>query len=315
MKRRSYRGHSDVELLQDFNAAATAQTAGCGYLHPGDIPHHLFSGNKLYDLAKALTIWEDSGGVAAWVLAGPRHRSCDIQLRPDLRGAEFEREVLVFAENRLLELMRHYMITGDQIFADAFRCDTARIELLTDLGWLPDGDPPWVVNRISLVDLPEPLVPDGYLIRAVRGIDEAPALAELHSASFGSSWTAEQYRTLMGTPGYAAEREFIVQAADGTFAAFTVTWHDRLNRTALFEPVGTHPDHRRRGLGRALLQFAMHKMAAVRMEYAIVVNSGTNEASRGLYRAAGFKPWHLIDGFAKPLSPRPPDAPDGTNVN
>ena len=315
MKRRSYRGDSDVELLQAFNAMATAQTAGCSYLHPGDIPHHLFSGNRLYDLTKLLTIWEDSDGVAAWVLAGPRHRSCDIQLRPDLRGKGFEREVLVFAENRLLELMHHYTISGDQILADAFRCDTARIELLTDLGWLPDGDPPWVVNRISLVDLPEPLLPDGYLIRAATGLDEAAALAEVHAASFGTSWTAEGYRTLMGTPGYAAEREFVVEAADGTFAAFTVTWHDQLNRTGLFEPVGTHADHRRRGLGKALLLTAMHKMAAEGMEYAIVVNAGTNEASRGLYRACGFKPWYLIDGFAKPVPPRPPDAPDGTNVN
>ena len=105
MKRRAYGGGSDVSLLQAFNGAAIAQTAHCGYLHPGDIPHRLFNGNKLYDPGEVLTIWEEEGQVAAWVLVGPRHRSFDAQLRPDLRGTEFEREVLVYAENRTLELM------------------------------------------------------------------------------------------------------------------------------------------------------------------------------------------------------------------
>ena len=57
MRHRPYRGDSDVELLQAFNAAAIAETDHCGYLHPGDIPHHiLLSGNKLYDPSELLRI-------------------------------------------------------------------------------------------------------------------------------------------------------------------------------------------------------------------------------------------------------------------
>ena len=70
-------------------------------------------------------------------------------------------------------------------------------------------------------------------------------------------------------------------------AAFTVTWHDSVNRTGLLEPVGTHPDHRRRGLGRAVVLHTMHQMRAAGMTHATVANSGTNEASRKLYRAWG----------------------------
>ncbi|MCL1693447.1 MAG: GNAT family N-acetyltransferase [Actinomycetia bacterium] len=92
-----------------------------------------------------------------------------------------------------------------------------------------------------------------------------------------------------------------IAETDGTLAAFTVTWHDHLNRTGLFEPVGTHPGHRRRGLGKALLLFAMKAMAAEGMEYATVVNEGANEASRALYASVGFSPWHLLDGYTKPM--------------
>jgi len=48
-------GDSDVALLQAFNATAIAETAGCGYVHPGDIPHRLFNGNKLFDPSEVLT--------------------------------------------------------------------------------------------------------------------------------------------------------------------------------------------------------------------------------------------------------------------
>ena len=47
MNRRPYQSPTDVSLLQTFNAHAIAQTAGCGYLQPGDIPHHIFSGQQL----------------------------------------------------------------------------------------------------------------------------------------------------------------------------------------------------------------------------------------------------------------------------
>jgi len=301
MKQRPYRGHSDVELLRAFNAAAIAATDHCGYLHPGDIPHHVFSGNKQYDPSEVLRIWEDARGVAAWVLVGPRHKGYDAQVRPDLRGGAFEREVLQFADRRTSELMRLHGIEGELLMGDAFRCDRARSALLTELGWIHEEAPPYVLNRVELADLSDPVLPSGYSIRAARGPEEAGALAAIHVEAFGATWTPELYRRYMMAPGYAAEREFVVVAPDGTFAAFTVTWHDTANRIGLFEPVGTHPEHRRRGLGKALVLHALHRMKAAGMTVATVANSGTNEASRALYAACGFTPWHLLDDFVKPI--------------
>ena len=77
MRRRSYESDADVALPQAFNAASIATTGGCGYVHPGDIPHRLFNGNKYFEPAEVMTVWEDRSGVAAWALVGPRHRSYD----------------------------------------------------------------------------------------------------------------------------------------------------------------------------------------------------------------------------------------------
>ena len=96
--------------------------------------------------------------------------------------------------------MRRHNIEGDRLHGDAYRCDTTRTELLTELGWECSGRPACVLNHTQLKDLAEPVLPEGYTIRAARGIEEAAALAEVHAASFGSEWTPELYRKGMESP-------------------------------------------------------------------------------------------------------------------
>jgi ribosomal protein S18 acetylase RimI-like enzyme len=297
--KRSYAGAADLKRLQDFNAAAIAVTNHCGYLHPGDIPHHLFNGNKHHNPAEVMTIWEDDHGVAAWLLVGPRHKSYDAQVRPDLRGNEFERDVLAYADERTIELMRQYDIDGNCIYGDAFQGDTDRIKLLKELGWKPDNEEPYILNRAEISAIEVPALPDGFSFRSAKGVEDAADLADVHNASFKVNWTPKLYQNVMESPGYAPEREFVIQAPDGTFAAFTVTWHDHLNRTGLFEPVGTHSEYRRRGFGRAIVLYGMQQMAAAGMKFATVAHFGTNNAARGLYQSCGFKPWYKLDGYLK----------------
>jgi len=302
MIRRAYTGEADLKLLQDFNARAIAVTDHCGYLHPGDIPHHIYSGNRYYDPAEVMTIWEDDQGVAAWLLADVGHKSFDAQVRPDLRGNDFEREVLEYADGSIVDLMQRHNILSDCIYADAFRGDTARIELLTALGWEPDKGLPYVLNRAEINSVDVPALPEGYSFRSANGIEDAAALAEVHNLSFKVNWTPALYQQVMESPGYAPERELVIQSPEGTLAAFTVIRYDHLNRTGLFEPVGTNKHYRRRGFGRAIIMYGMQEMAVGGMEFATVAHFGDNEAARGLYQACGFKPWYLLDGYIKQIS-------------
>jgi heme-degrading monooxygenase HmoA len=147
MIKRTYTGETDLKLLQNFNAAAIAATDQCGYLHPGDIPHHFYNGNKYYDPAEVMTLWEDTQVVTAWLLADPNHKSFDAQVHPALRGKDFEREILEYGHERTAYLMRRHNIASDYIYEDAFRCDTARIDLLTAMDWEPDNELTYVLNR------------------------------------------------------------------------------------------------------------------------------------------------------------------------
>jgi len=110
-----------------------------------------------------------------------------------------------------------------------------------------------VLNRTEIKSIDIPDLPDGYSFRAANGIEDAAARADVHNAAFGPIWTPELYRKVMESPGYEPERELVIQTPDGTFAAFSIIWFDHLNRTGLFEPVGTHKEHQRRGFGRAII--------------------------------------------------------------
>ncbi len=197
--------------------------------------------------------------------------------------------------------MKQYKIDSDWIFADAFQDDKARNELLLDLGWKPDHEEPYVLNRMEINSIEIPNLPEGFSFRSAAGIEDAADLAAIHNAAFNpTNWTPGLYRKVMESPGYDPARELVIQAPDGAFVAFAVTWHDHLNRTGLFEPVGTHRDFQRRGFGKALMLYGLQQMAVAGMKFASVAHFGDNEAACGLYQACGFKPWHLLDGYKKP---------------
>jgi len=301
MIQRKYRGPQDIKLLQDFNSAAITETNGCGYLQPGDVPHHVFNGNKFFDPSEILTIWEDAFGIAAWILVGPRMKLFDAQVRPDLRNTDLEYEILTYAYERLLNRMIKYTIEGDKVFCDSFKCDLIRSNILLGLGWTLDSPGKYIINHAALDSLSDPELPTGYSIRATKGMEEAQLLAEVHSKAFGTEWTKKLYQKVMESPGYSPEREFVVIAPNGTFAAFIITWYDLKNKTGYFEPVGVHEDYRRLGLGRAMLKYGMQQMYKKDMGTAIVANFTNNKSAFNLYKKCGFKPKYYIDYYSKSI--------------
>jgi mycothiol synthase len=286
---RPYRDADDLARLQHYNAAQMAQDA-CGWLHPGDIPHRLFNAGRRHKPADLLRLWEDDAGeIAGWALAIPQKRF-DVQSH----DAAVIVEALAWVESTLM---------GDSIETEVYDSDAFRKPILTQHGFAPDPDSlPYTVTIRALDDLPPvPSLPEGFSIRTAAGIHEAEALAAVHAGSFGSQWTTAQYAQVMESPGYSAEREFVVVAPDGRFAAFTVTWHDTLNRLGYFEPVGTHEDFRRLGLARAMMIHALHAMRAAGMTHASVVHESAQEnpASAALYAGLGFTPQYSTRSWVK----------------
>jgi mycothiol synthase len=278
---RAYRDADDMARLQRYNAEQFPLGKG-GWLHPGDIAHRLFNGGRGYNAADLLRLWEDeAGAIVGWAIANPRTGEFDVQSH----DVDVLHEALTWVEATL---------PNAQIETELPEGDSLWTAIFTERGFAPDlNEPPYCVTARPLDDLPPvPTLPPGFSIRAAAGVHEAADLLAVHQSAFNSKGTVEQYAHIMQSPGYAAEREFVAVAPDGRFAAFTVTWHDDLNKIGYFEPVGTHAEFRRMGLASAVMIFGMHHMKAAGMTQAWVVHEAAedNPASAGLYASLGFRP-------------------------
>jgi ribosomal protein S18 acetylase RimI-like enzyme len=298
--RRPYEAEADIYAMQALNAAAIAEVGHCGYLHTGDIPHRIFNGMRKYDARDIVHLWQDeTGRLAAWLVVYPSWALFDYQVRPEHRGAALEEEVVDFA---VAEMRKHPKPEKeDAIGVDVYEGDTTCAHILASRGF-KKPEKPFIVNTArSLNDpIPNPELPPGFSIRCPEGVHEAAALIDVHSSSFGSKWTAPEYERVMRSAGYAIERERLVVAPDGRFAAFCVIWPDEVNRVGLFEPVGTHADFRRMGLARALMYDSMHRMRAMGLVEANVCHEYGNEASTALYHNLGFWPRYNVYTYALP---------------
>src|SRR5215470_1030415 len=122
-----------------------------------------------------------------------------------------------------------------------------------------------------------------------------------------SSYTAEGYEGVRRTATYRGDLHVLVEAPDGTMAASTIMWLDEANQTAEFEPVGTHPGYRRRGLGRAMLLHGMHLARAAGATHMTVACLGApgHAQARGLYYRVGFRPFTRDAPLIKPAAQLP----------
>jgi mycothiol synthase len=65
-------------------------------------------------------------------------------------------------------------------------------------------------------------------------------------------------------------------------------WLDPINRVGNFEPVGTHPDFQRRGLGQAVMVEGLRRLQAWGMTKAMVGTGAKNVPAIRLYEDVGF---------------------------
>jgi len=152
------------------------------------------------------------------------------------------------------------------------------------------------------LELDPPRVPDGYTLRSLRGPEDFGARVEVHRAAFAPSrMTVEKHKIAAAQDHYALERDIVLEAADGSFAAFAICWSDPVGSIGAFEPVGVHPEHQRRGLGQVIMRHGLRLMRAAGLRDALVFSLRSNQASEALYRSAGFHAIALHRQYTKPL--------------
>jgi ribosomal protein S18 acetylase RimI-like enzyme len=230
-------------------------------------------------------LWHTADG--SLVAAAIPDRPGDLAIQVDPRSRWVEDAVLAWAERHLARIDQD----GTRVLDTwAYHWDTDRRARLEGRGYLPVPGSFWQVRRRATsqpVD-PEPL-PPGYTVRAAgRAWDEAQRWVQATNAVFGQATTGEEYWSFLHSPSFDPELHIVVEAPDGSVAAFAGLTLDGANRTATLEPVGTREQHRRLGLARVAILEGLRRVVDRGVDWVHVANWGTAAAAH-LYQAVGFE--------------------------
>jgi ribosomal protein S18 acetylase RimI-like enzyme len=168
--------------------------------------------------------------------------------------------------------------------------DVGQIAALAELGFRQGPEPGFnhFVGHLDGLDLAGPGLPPGYALTTVTtDADIAARVAAGRAAFKGSTMSVEKYRFCRTTPLYRPNLDALVTAPDGSVAAFALAWLDPLSSAVELEPVGTHPDHQRRGLGSAVCRAALRTARAMGGGQVLISADGANPAANGLYASLG----------------------------
>lgn len=284
-----FAGEADERQMRDFLVAAAADRSVRSY-HVGDLTWGLYQ-NTVFDPTANMRLWRDEGNELLGFAWFHEPASVDLQLHPRLRGQEWlEAEMLAWADERRLACAAAAGGEPRPLETIPFEPDQATADALRRLGFVP-GEPLYLHLERGLADpIPPPVPPAGFVVRHVAEETEFDERVAIHRGVWHpSKVTLDAYRRMRTIAGYDPELDLVAWAADGTAAAYCICWLDPVNRTGLFEPVGTREAFRGRGLGKAVMREGLRRLRGRGARTAIVGVAHGNEAAIALYASVGFR--------------------------
>lgn len=285
----------DVGPLRELIAAAWAAHGPRVTFHVGDL-HWRLRPRPDSDPCRDIRVWEDSQGLLgfAWYESDG---SGDTQAAPRSGDAELHHAMLAWMEERARSEGRTQVIVG------GFEGDATRHALLVQRGYQL-GDSSYVHMMTDLgPSLPDPEVPPGLSLRTLAGSADYAKRDRIQALAFGRAHpNVQALRGLERDELYRSEHDFVVEDEAGEFLAFATVWPDERNRVGLFEPVGCHPDQRRRRLATAVMRGGLRALRRAGMKSAVVYPETSNEPAVRLYRSCGFEPVGVDCDYRKELA-------------
>ncbi|MCB9453129.1 MAG: GNAT family N-acetyltransferase [Anaerolineaceae bacterium] len=251
------------------------------------------------DWGEHVRLWETDSGQ----LVGVAHSEGGLgnawfEIHPDYR--QLEDEMLTWAEAHLTAPNQEGQ---PQLTVEVYDYDTLRQNMLTRRGYAALGKYGYLRWRPVAGDLPAVTVPAGYTVRSLRRGEwrDTKGWLDVISAVFAHvKASPNDIAVFQSAPIYRHDLHIVAEAPDGRFAAFAGLTLDEPNRTAVFEPVGTHPDHRRRHLAQAVMVEGLRRLQTLDIE-TVYVGTGEMIPANGLYESLGFTDFHRSQTWRKRL--------------
>jgi ribosomal protein S18 acetylase RimI-like enzyme len=251
-------------------------------------------------LEEVVTLWEVDGRIAA-VLNPDHDDEAFFQVHPAFQDHIPTSEMLDVAEAKFAkpdEAGRRRLI----VWVNA--ADAPAKRLFTERGYVRSKySAEHMRRRVLSGPLPDPAPKSGYTVRALGDERELPARSWLSWRAFHpdepddkyEGW--EWYKNVQRVPLYRRDLDIVAVAENGELAAFCTVWFDDVTRTAVFEPVGTHPDHQQRGLGKAVMSEGLRR--AQRLGATLATVSSYSTGAHALYESMGFTEFDLLEPWIR----------------
>lgn len=302
---RPYNSLADLDAMQRLlQAGGLAQTESF-YIHTGDLNWWLFYPPFGANLFESTFLWDDPaqpGSLLGWMMIDPTWPSFEVFVQPGLLGSALAADMLAYAEQ---QAEAYPSLPAGEPLHKLWVAEGDRFQRL-QLERLGFKHTAWdiVFERDLAQPVPAPQVAEGFNLRLCRGLPEVLQRATAQYGAFGSTAPLEQYlrrfERFMRSPAYAQALDLVAVAQDGRVGAFCIAWLDPVTRVGHFEPVGTHPDFQRKGLGKAVLLEALRRLQALGMHKATVCTGEGNSPAVALYPSAGLMPSARLGIFEKP---------------
>jgi predicted N-acetyltransferase YhbS len=232
-------------------------------------------------------VWENEAGKVVGVVniehADESHRGWGevfFQRHPDYDS--LLPEMLDFAESHLRNRERNLLFIPIYDYDEAFQA------VVRERGYRRNDEHTLWDSVFTIEgELPEYALPEGYRLQSMADDNDLERRRKAFGLGFNhpdpKDWPSLlSNQELQKAPDYRRELDLYVVAPDGEFASFCIAWWDERNRIASLEPVGTVPEHRRKGLARAVVLEAIQRVASLGAERVFV---GSDQA---FYQSLGF---------------------------
>lgn len=253
-----------------------------------------------FNLQDVITLWELDAKLVA-VLNLESRGEAFFQIHPAYHTARLISEMLDVAEDKLHninEAGKHELIVWVNAADDLMK------EVFTERGYARST---YLIEhmrrRFFSQPIPDSVPPSGYVVRALGDESELPARSWLSWKAFHPAEPDEKYdgwewyKNIQRVPLYRRDLDIVAVAEDGELASFCTVWFDDVTRTAVFEPVGTHPNHQKRGLGKAVMSEGLHR--AQRLGATLAKISSYSVGAHALYESMGFTEVDLLEPWIK----------------
>jgi GNAT superfamily N-acetyltransferase len=253
-----------------------------------------------FKLEDVVTLWEANGRIVAMVNADTAGEAF-FQVHPAYHSHELLTEMLDAAEQKLPNTKED---GSKELIAWVNAEDSLHKEILTGRGYARSKFKAEHMRRRPFSKpVPDSAPRAGYTVRALGDEEELPARSWLSWKVFHPDEPDEKYqgwewyRNVQRVPIYRRDLDIVAVAPDGELAAFCTVWFDDITRTAVFEPVGTHPNHQQRGLGKAVMSEGLRR--AQRLGATLATVSSYSEAAHALYESMGFTEFDLLEPWIR----------------